>query len=155
MKKIIQLITMFFFSTLCFAESQATDSIEKLSEASEYIQEKNYEQALKIMDNYIYYDQRNPEAHFLYCLLKERTEKPYHQVMGCYREVIKKISSMEGKDCSENINCIISKLMAEDPKAHEMKSNFLENNAKSAENEVNHFLLKDFNRKSFLNSILP
>jgi|SRR5690554_2449804 len=131
------------------------DHTDLVSQASSSIQNQQYQKALIYMESAVSLAPNIAENHFLYCMLKERTGKPESKTKPCYKKVVMMLSQDKFTSCEKNINCIIADLMAEGPKAEARKHKFLEKPATSTEAEVARYLLNDFDRTKFLQSILP
>lgn len=122
------------------------------SQASQHIQNQRYQEALTDIDAALTLVPNHTEYRFLQCMLQERAGY-LSAAKSCYTKVVEQLS--ENKPCKIDINCVVADLMAEGPEAEVRRQRFLALPATTAESEMHHFVIDEFNREKYLETILP
>lgn len=123
------------------------------SQASQHIQNQRYQEALTDIDAVLALVPNHTEYRFLQCMLQERAGEDPSAAKSCYTKVVEQLS--ENKPCETDINCVVADLMAEGPEAEVRRQRFLALPATTAESEIHHFVIDEFNREKYLETILP
>jgi|SRR5690554_5115461 len=126
-----------------------------VEQASELIQEREYQAAVAPMTDAIALAPANTEYQLLRCFLLERTGTALAETKRCYTDVVDLFSKAPDRPCNQDMNCVIASLMAESDQAEATRTAFLEEPASQAELEVRRYVLEGFNRQAYLNTLFP
>ena len=161
MNRLIYTVLICFFCASCSQEgegqhaSRASEALAKTSQANAHLQEREYQSALAAMKDALALTPENAEFQLLYCMLRERTGEAAPAVKDCYESVVSLLSQDASQPCEQNMNCVVAGLMAGNDDAEARKEHFLALPASDPEAEIRRYVLGDFDRQVYLNTVLP
>lgn len=134
---------------------RASEALAKASEASAHVQEREYQSALTAMKEALILTPENAEFQLLHCMLRERNGEAAPAARDCYESVVSLLSQDASQPCEQNMNCVVAGLMAGSDDAEARKEHFLALPVSEPEAEIRRYVLGDFDRQVYLNTILP